>query len=241
MPISPDFTSTFTQNWTINFLQCYPNGVLKYTELCNLLQLTAGAHAELGGLSFSDMQAHHQAWVLSRMRVEIKALPQWRDTVMVKTWINSLENSRSIRCLELWKGDQKLVGCETYWAVINTKTRRPDPLALPHDHFIKNPERATLQTFQKIDIKETVETLEAYTVKLSDLDIVNHANNVKYLEWCLDHCDAKQLMKQEVTALEMNFMRELNLGQIAQIGRHDDTFIITHAEKPCFALVLEWQ
>lgn len=241
MPISPDFTSTFTQNWTINFLQCYPNGVLKYTELCNLLQLTAGAHAELGGLSFSDMQAHHQAWVLSRMRVEIKALPQWRDTVTVKTWINSLENSRSIRCLELWKGDQKLVGCETYWAVINTKTRRPDPLALPHDHFIKNPERATLQTFQKIDLKETVETIEAYTVKLSDLDIVNHANNVKYLEWCLDHCDAKQLMKQEVTALEMNFMRELNLGQTAQIGRHVDTFIITHAEKPCFALVLEWQ
>jgi len=241
MPISPDFQSTLQQKWDINFLQCYPNGLLKYTDLCNILQLTAGYHAELGGLSFSDMQAHHQAWVLSRMRVEIHALPKWRDTVTVKTWINSLENSRSIRCLELWSGDQKLVGCETYWAVINTQTRRPDPLALPHDHFIKNPERATVQSFHKITLKESVTTLETYTVKLSDLDIVNHANNVKYLEWCLDHCDAKKLMRQELVAFEMNFMRELNLGQEAVIGQEDDTFVITHQGKTCFALLLEWK
>jgi len=65
--------------------QLYTMYPLKYTDLCNMLQLTAGSHAELGGISFTDMQASNQAWVLSRMRVEIIALPQWHDTVMVKT------------------------------------------------------------------------------------------------------------------------------------------------------------
>ena len=74
MPISPNFTSILEQQQEITFLHCYPNGYLKYTDLCNLLQLTAGRHADLGGISFTDMQAFHQAWVMSRMRLEIKKL-----------------------------------------------------------------------------------------------------------------------------------------------------------------------
>lgn len=181
MPITSNFTSILTKNWEINFLQCYPNGYLKYTELCNLFQLTAATHSEIGGISFSDMQEFHQAWVLSKMRVEIKRLPKWKDSVTVKTWINSLENSRSIRCLEMYIGDEKIVGCETFWAVFNTKTRRPEALALPHQHFEKYPNNtATEKSFSKINIQQTFEFVSEHIVKLSDLDIVNHANSIKY-------------------------------------------------------------
>jgi acyl-ACP thioesterase len=240
MPISPNFTSILQEEKEINFLQCYPNGYLKYTDLCNILQLTAGLHAELGCISFSDMQVFHQAWVLSRMRVEIKRLPKWRDVVMVKTWIKSLENSRSVRCLELYVGDEKIVGCETFWAVINTNKRKPESLALPHEHFEKFPENATEKKFSKIVLKEELEILENYTVRLSDLDVVNHANNVKYLEWCLNNCDVNQLINNGLKAFEMNFMRELALDDEAIIGRFDDIFVITNNDKACFALQLEW-
>ena len=90
MAIAPNFTSILTRDWEINFLQCYPNGYLKYTELCNLFQLTAATHSEIGGISFSDMQEYNQAWVLSKMRVEIYRLPKWKDTVRVKTWIHGI-------------------------------------------------------------------------------------------------------------------------------------------------------
>ena len=240
MPIAPDFTSLYAKDWEINFLQCYPNGHLKHTDLCNILQLTAGRHAELGGLSFTDMQIHHQAWVLSRMRVEILALPKWRDNVTVKTWINSLESSRSVRCLEMYHGDTKIVGCETYWAVINTKLRKPEALQLSHEHFEKFPERATKQEVARINLKEATGTIASYTVKLSDLDVVNHANNVKYLEWCLDHCDAKALLTGKLKAFDMNFMRELSLGDETVICCAENTFIINHQGKSCFALQLEW-
>jgi acyl-ACP thioesterase len=186
------------------------------------------------------MQVFHQAWVLSRMRVEIKRLPKWRDVVMVKTWIKSLENSRSVRCLELYVGDEKIVGCETFWAVINTNKRKPESLALPHEHFEKFPENATEKKFSKIVLKEELEILENYTVRLSDLDVVNHANNVKYLEWCLNNCDVNQLINNSLKAFEMNFMRELALGDEAVIGRYDDVFVITNNNKACFALQLEW-
>ncbi|WP_374172479.1 acyl-[acyl-carrier-protein] thioesterase [Flavobacterium tructae] len=248
MPISPNFTSILSKDWEINFTQCTPNGFLKYTDLCNILQLTAAAHSEIGGISFTDMQEFDQAWVLSRMRVEITALPKWRDIVTVTTWINSLENSRSVRALEIHANGKKIVGCETYWAVFNTQLRRPEALALPYEHFELYPEkRATIEGFSKINITHEKEAIFEKTVYLSDLDIVNHVNNVKYLEWCLDHVDPKRILKQEVKSFEMNFMKELSLQDnvIIHEGENDNqtisTFSITKGEKTSFALKLHWK
>ena len=240
MPISKDFTSILTKDWEINFLQCYPNGYLRYTELCNLFQLTAATHSEIGGISFSDMQEFHQAWVLSKMRVEIKQLPKWKDKVTVKTWIKSLENSRSTRCLELYHGDEKIVGCETFWAVFNTKTRRPEALALPHEHFEKFPEvSATEKSYAKIDLQQEFEIVAERTVLLSDLDIVNHANSVKYLEWCLDYVDSKSIMKQDIQAFEMNYLKEVSLNETIEISKKETVFMVSKDGKVCFGLELE--
>lgn len=244
MPISKDFTSILTKDWEINFLQCYPNMLLKYTELCNILQLTAARHSEVGGISFSDMQEFHQAWVLSRMRVEINRMPKWKEIVTVKTWIQSLENSRSIRCLELYVGDEKVIGCETFWAVLNTQTRRPEALALPHEHFEKHPNnRATERPFSKIEMGKNHEFVANRNVQLSDLDIVNHANNVKYLEWCLDDVDSKWIMSGKLNAFEMNFLKEVSLGDAITIEKntseHQLIYTVNKDLKPCFVLSLE--
>jgi acyl-ACP thioesterase len=246
MPISTDFTSIFSKDWEINFTQCTPNGYLKYTDLCNILQLTAASHSEIGGISFVDMQEFNQAWVLSRMRLEITHLPKWKDIVTVKTWINTLENSRSVRALEMYVNGKKMIGAETFWAVFNTKIRRPEPLALPYEHFDLYPEnKATEVSFSKIDIKDKKEIVFEKRVVLSDLDIVNHVNNVKYLEWCLDCIDEKFILKQQIKSLEMNFLKELSLKDNVVIHENvTDTktiFSITKDDKTCFALQVNWK
>lgn len=245
MPISPNFTSVLSKDWEINFTQCTPTGYLKYTDLCNLLQLTA-AHSEVGGISFTDMQEFDQAWVLSRMRVEVTALPKWQDVITVKTWINSLENSRSVRALEMYVNGKKIVGSETFWAVFNTKARRPEALALPYGHFELFPEnKATIEGFSKINVNPEKESIFEKTVYLSDLDIVNHANNVKYLEWCLDHVAPTMILNQKIASFEMNFMKELSLNDNVVIHESETetntTFSITKEDKTCFALQLNWK
>ena len=246
MPISDKFTSIYSHDWEINFLQCTPNGLLKHTELCNLLQLTAGYHAEIGGISFTDMQQFDQAWVLSRMRVEIDELPKWGDTVTVKTWIYDLQGSRSIRALEMYIGDKKIVGSTTYWAVFNTKLRKAETLALAHEHFEKYPEmEATAESFKKINLQRDLTLNFQKRVVLSDLDIVFHANNVKYLEWCLDAIDHRPILKQQLVSFDMNYMRELMLGDEIELfsGTEEKQtyFTVNKKESPCFALELNWK
>lgn len=243
MPISPNFTSILFQEFEINFLQCYPNGYLKYTDLCNILQLTAATHSETGGISFLDMQKFHQAWVLSRMRVEINRLPKWQDKIVVKTWINSLENSRSTRCLELYLDDEKLIGCETFWVTMNTNSRRPEALALPHEHFEKFTKRATQESFSKINLQQDFEEIGKQKVLLSDLDIVNHANSVKYIEWCLNFVDAETILQQKIESFEMNYLKELSLNETYEIHQkiNSDELIykIISTEKSNFALQIK--
>ena len=246
MPIAPNFTSTLSKEWEINFTQCAPNGFLKYTDLCNILQLTAAAHSETGGISFKDMQEFNQAWVLSRMRVEISKLPKSGDVVTVKTWINSLENSRSVRALEMHVNGEKIIGSETFWAVFNTERRRPEALALPFEHFELYPEkRATVKGFSKIDLNHEKEIVFEKTVFLSDLDIVNHVNNVKYLEWCMDLVDENLILKQKMESFEMNFLKELSLKDKVviheSISENETVFSITKEDKTSFALQLNWK
>ena len=245
MPISKNFTSIHEQQFEITFLNCYPNGYLKYTDLCNLLQLTAGQHADLGGISFTDMQIHNQAWVMSRMRLEIDKLPKWRDIVTIKTWIKTLENSRSIRCMEMYLNAEKIVGCETYWAVINTKTRRPDAIALPYEHFEKFENDATKEPTKKIDIDVNSITVGNRKVVLSDVDVVNHVNNVKYMEWCFDFENPEKLINQDIKSVAINFIRELNLNDQAFINKveisNNTTYTILKESKNAYALQIEWK
>ena len=246
MPIAPDFTSVYSHEWEINFTQCAPNAYLKYVDLCNLLQLTAAEHSIIGGLSFNDMQAFHQAWVLSRIRVEISALPKWQDKVIVKTWIEDLQGARSVRNIEMYLDGKKIVGATTYWAVFNTQLRKAEPLALPYGHFEIFPEwHATQQSFSKIAMSRETELAATHEVVLSDLDIVNHVNNVKYLEWCLDTVEAKPILQQQLKSLEMNFMRELNWNDAVEIRRSREEkpvfFSVSKDGKNCFALELDWK
>lgn len=246
MPIAPNFKSIYTQNWEINFMQCAPNGLLRYTDLCNMLQLTASAHSESGGFSFLDMQAYDQAWVLSRMRMEIEQLPKWKDEVSVKTWINSLENSRSTRSLEVFVNGKKYIGVETFWAVFNTVSRRPEKLELQHEHCEKYPDkRGTTLPFSKIETKTDRTLLNERTVQFSDLDIVNHVNNVKYLEWCLDLANDRRISDNQIACMEMNFHKELSLNDMVKVHQQVEKmytiFTVTKADKEVFALQLDWK
>lgn len=245
MPIDSNFSSVFEKKWKIELTQCYPNGYLKHTELCNLFQLTAAAHSEMGGISFTDMQLHNQAWVLSRMRVEIEKMPEWKDEITIKTWIVNLEKSRSIRAIELYSNNKKIVGCETMWFVFNTEIRRPQQLILPNEHFIKYPlDRATAKEVKKINLPDHTDFVFHKTVLLSDIDIVNHVNNVKYLEWCLDFIDASKIISGKINSFDMNFTNELSLNDKIKIVQFDNlntsTFTISSENKNCYCLEIKF-
>lgn len=244
MAISSEFSSIYSQKWEVFISQCSPNSKLRYTELSNLFQLTAAKHSDLGGMSYFEMQENHQAWVLSRMRIEIDHLPIWHEEVEVKTWIESLDGVRSVRNIEMLQEGKRIAGASSLWVVLNTKKRRPEGIAINHDHLDKYPEmKATFNDYDKVALDIATKKIVDYKVKYSDLDIVNHVNNVKYLEWCLDYVPEIILDKTHIKAINMNYLNELNLNdqisiEISEVIDNTIYLYVKKDDKICFALSL---
>ena len=146
----------------------------------------------------------------------------------------------------MYLNDEKIVGATTYWAVFDTQLRKAQSLALPHEHFKSFPEnKATEKSFSRINVARDTKKVKKHKVVLSDLDIVNHVNNVKYLEWCLDTLEAQHLLSQKIKSFDMNFLRELSLHEIVELRSNMECipsyFCVIYEGKNCFALELEWK
>ena len=244
MAISSDFQSKYAKEWEIYFSQCSPNGKMKLTELANLFQLTASEHATKGGLGFPDLQQFDQSWVMNRIRIEIEELPTWSDFIEVITWIEILKGAKSIRDFTLERGGKKMVCASSLWAVFNTKTRRPDILQIDSSHIERFPDlKPTEKDNSKLSVDFEPTETKIYQVKFSDLDIVKHANNIKYLEWCLDFIEPKLILENRIKAIEMNFLKELSLNDTIEIQKlEQENFIqfkILHNEQINFVCQLE--
>lgn len=218
MPISHQFTSIHQQSYEIDFFACSPSGHLKWVDLCKLIQSVSADHSVLGGISFWDLKKHNQAWVLSKFRVEKKAeLPQWQDKITISTWIERLDGVRSIRNFEVYLGEQLIAVASSLWVIINTERRRPELIALPHEHFIKYTDKKVTQAeFAKLH-KGAYHKIDELRVKLSDLDMVHHVTNIKYLEWCIDAAFACQQAVDKIQVIDMHFLKETRINDTCEV------------------------
>lgn len=244
MPLSKDFKSMHHKKWEVYFSQCYPNGALKLPELANILQLTAAEHADLGGVGFDDLSQYDQSWVMNRMRIEIGDLPHFSQKIDVKTWIEELKGFKSTRSFEVSREGQKILGISSLWAIFNMKRRRPDALPFDTSYVEQFPDlHATVVPNQRVDFYFQVDEAFNQTVQFSDLDIVNHVNNTKYLEWCINYIEPSLILEKRVRAIDLNFIKELSLGDVISIqkGFFDNKigFKISKDEQICFACVFE--
>lgn len=244
MNLPDKFSSRYKGSCEVTIDKCSVNSKIRITDLLNLLQAVAGKHSDLGGMSYFDMQQNKQAWVLSSMLIEIKNLPQWHETIEIETWIETLAGIKTIRDFDVFLNNDKIIGVNSLWVVLNTEKRRPEAIAISHDHLEKYPEKkATSKKFSKIDLSKNTELVSEHHVVFSDLDALNHVNNVKYIEWCLDCLPINILEKNRIKAIDLNFLKEVTFNEKAAIysclTEKEIFFYIKLDEIVCFAMKLE--
>ena len=235
MSISPNFTPIYEESYEIDFSECTTTGELSLFELCKIAQKVATKHSILGKISFLDLQIIKQAWVLSKMRLEIDYMPKWQDLIHIRTWIESLEGVRTIRNFEITLNNKKIIGISTLWVIINTERRRPETLRLPHDHFIKYNGSTTIkQGYKKIPLDLPYQLIKEDIVTYSDLDMVKHVNNAKYIEWVINAIHSNSIEPPIIREIDMVFQKEMfwKTKYGIYLNKEDESynFIITSSE-----------
>ncbi|MDX1665658.1 MAG: thioesterase [Saprospiraceae bacterium] len=192
---------------------------MRPTSMCNLLQETAGKHANYRKIGFREMKAMNRFWALSRLRLQIDRDPHWEERVRIDTWVSSMRGPFSIRNFSLMKADGSVTfaSASTMWTCVDAEKRRPARLDAGDFPVLADSPPACGEP-EKINIEKRGRPVFTTTVRYSDIDMVGHVNNVQYVTWIMDSYGAENESK-ELAVLEVNYLGETLLGELVEVCR----------------------
>ena len=165
----------------------------------------------------------HVAWVLSRMHFHFGNPPKWRDDVTLYTWHKGADGLFYLRDFFLQDADgNRLVTCTSSWVVIDERTRRlVRPEELQDKLSTGDVDDAIAERAPKVVMPRGAEPEPAgeHTVVYSDVDIIGHTNNARYMVWAMDSIDYETASACRVKDVYINFNKETTPGTSVQLYR----------------------
>ncbi len=202
----------FEKEYRVHIYETGPDGKLNIYSLFNYLQDIASDHAIRLGFGRDDLVKENRFWVLSRIYAEVNRLPEWEDSITVKTWPNGTDKLFALRNFEVSFPDGTHIASATSsWLILDMTTRkvqRPDSI-LSKFYSDMNPGKSPLRYASKLEpFNDEEQESHSYRIKVSDLDINLHTNNVNYLKWVSDCYNLEFVMKYFPRSAEINYLAE---------------------------------
>lgn len=182
---------------------------LKLSSFFKLMQDIATEHAEVLDIGKANTIDKGLYWVITRMEVDIIKMPQYLETVVLKTYPGDDMKFIFPRYFQL--EDQKgnvLIRASSTWMVLNKSNHHPslkpfDGKVVPSEHLADE-----LPLPKKCDTKE-VSFIEDRKVRYADIDLNGHLNNTKYIDYILDIHDSSFYKQNRIKHFLINYDKEL--------------------------------
>lgn len=203
-----------SESFTIRASEVDKTGKATLPSICALFQEVAGNHALK--LNFDITQLHEQGltWVLHRMDIKINRYPNWREKIIIETWPAAGDALRAYRDYKILDEEGNLLGvCLSYWMMINLKSRKPTrmpkevlELRLSDIDHVLPVKSDRIKQFEEADVQKK------FIVRKSDLDMNEHVNNARYVEWLMETYDESKAYL--VKNIDIMFMQECRAEDI---------------------------
>ncbi|XP_026451142.1 palmitoyl-acyl carrier protein thioesterase, chloroplastic-like [Papaver somniferum] len=186
-------------NFTIRSYEVGPNRMVTIRTLLNYLLETTANHMRNVGLvgdgfqSTPEMTKRDLIWVIAKMQVLIDRYPSWGDVVEIDNWLgdapvkNGFSNYWHLRDANT---SETLAQVNSVWILMNKKTRKLSKM--PEEvrdeitaHLMDYPIWDDIR-LSKVHDNETDFVQTGVIARWSDLDVNQHVNFGKYIEWILE-------------------------------------------------------
>ncbi|MBK8805204.1 MAG: hypothetical protein IPO21_00580 [Bacteroidales bacterium] len=195
-------------------------GFAKLSSIFNYLQQASIMHAHIIGAGLFYLMQQNLTWVLSSIKLEIVSFPLWEEKLTVETSCRGLNRIYYIRDFVIKNASgQTLVNATSEWLLLNTINRRPQrPELVPLDNFFTQ----DLMKIEKIEpkYKELPYSVSCkrHLVQWSDLDVNNHVNNARYVDWVVDCLRDNNIDTSKICSFQMHFINELKHDEIISLN-----------------------
>lgn len=202
----------FEKEYRVHVYETGPDGRLNLYSLFNYLQDIASDHAIRLGFGRDDLMRENRFWVLSRIYAEIDTMPLWEDSIIVKTWPNGTDKLFALRNFDVSYPDGTHIASATSsWLILDRTTKkvqRPDSI-LAKFYSDLHPNTSPIRYASRLEpLNDGGDPSQSYRIKVSDLDINLHTNNVRYLTWVSDSYNLDFVMKNVPRSAEINYLAE---------------------------------
>jgi acyl-ACP thioesterase len=198
---------TYTEESRVKSYHVDKKGKLSTIQVFNLLQEAAFRHSVIDNFGQPDLTELNLVWMLSRMKVVFLEPALLGEKVEIKSWVRSIKGALSERDYLLTSGDKIIANATSLWACLSVNPVKP--IAIPPQiaermHIYK--EFSNDFSTSKINSINKEFTSNEYVVQPSDIDMVNHTNNVAYVRMVLDTIGlASKLEQTDVNYLLQSF------------------------------------
>jgi len=183
---------------------------LSILSMFSFMQESASQHAAALGVSIQQLLAENHTWLLSRLKINIAAYPGWNDQIQVNTWPSGTQQLFALRDFKISGIDNQIIAAAiSAWLVIDLQKRRPVRIA-PFVERLRPIEGSHILDgrLDKLPALSDPVHEKRFVVRYSDLDINQHVNNVKFVEWILESLPSATLKALVAAELEINFLAE---------------------------------
>ena len=199
---------------------------LSLTVLGNQLLNAAARHAEEYGYGRETLRSRGQAWVFSRLLIEMKHYPREFDEYSICTWVDSASRFFSNRNFAVLDASGAAIGyASSVWAMIDLSTRQAVDIHAAQPDYAASivcgevpPCPVSRSGRARVESTEPVRT---FSPLFCDIDYNGHFNSIKYIEHLLDALPMERLRQCPVGRFEISYSAECHYGEPLAIYRDE--------------------
>ncbi|MBR3101443.1 MAG: acyl-[Muribaculaceae bacterium] len=213
----------FSKTYYLSAGECNPEREMPLSLLVARVIDVATLHANSWGVGYARLIEDNQAWVLSRITVEMSRYPKVNEDYTFTTWIEDYNRHFSLRNMCMTSPEGEVLGyVRTVWMVIDLTTRTGmDISKLSYINENVSDRVCPIEPQGRLRPVEGGETT-THTFGYADCDFNRHVNTLKYIELLMNQFDLSYFDKNMVHRMELAFVKETCYGECVDVCRLEE-------------------
>lgn len=221
-------------------------GNWRLSDLFSELSDVATTHAQMIGVWNPQLLGEY-GWVVSKMRIRILKPLGFGAKGIIKTWPGYGTRVVYPRYFQIMdENDDIYIEAVNHWTLLDLKQRRitmPSRIGLSFPTALKDEKPLSIET--DFSDEDGFVFVEKRQVRYSDVDMNQHFNNARYMEWVCDALDEKKFADHFINDLSIYFKKETAPNSVLIIEKKEvgERFVIRGAQDGEVHFVAEgtWQ
>ncbi len=183
---------------------------LKLSTMFVYFQDMATEHAERLGVGRDILQNDNLIWVLTSARADIERYPVWNENIFIETWPLKPDKVNFERDFLVYDENNDIIArAVTNWVIIDINSRKLKRSKAINSEFPDaGRERSIDCSLGRINANVNMSEAYSKTVGYSDIDMNEHLNNSKYLDYIMDCFSVEDHKNYFTKSIEVNYIHE---------------------------------